>query len=140
MRLHVTAKCEFVDDDAGTGALPIVKPDDAAQIQYTSGTTGSPKGALLHHRGLTNNARAFAELTALGEGDVYAHAMSFLHTAGCGLHGFSWLDPLCLASGVHIFSLDLPLRIGAKAAVRARKAFGRLRIALELPVQPADRH
>ena len=29
---------------------------DKAQIQYTSGTTGVPKGALLHHRGLVNNA------------------------------------------------------------------------------------
>ena len=31
-----------------TGALPVVKPGDPAQVQYTSGTTGEPKGALLH--------------------------------------------------------------------------------------------
>ena len=30
-------------------------PTDAVMIQYTSGTTGFPKGALLHHRGLVNN-------------------------------------------------------------------------------------
>ena len=61
------------------------QPGDAAQIQYTSGTTGSPKGALLHHRGLTNNARFFAHLSGLGSGDVYGHAMPFFHTAGCVL-------------------------------------------------------
>ena len=75
----------FVDVPVGSGALPAVMPDDAAQIQYTSGTTGSPKGALLHHRGLTNNARWYAELIGLAECDVYAHAMPFFHTAGCGL-------------------------------------------------------
>ena len=41
--------------------LPEVTPDDPVQIQYTSGTTGFPKGALLHHRGITNNARHFAD-------------------------------------------------------------------------------
>jgi fatty-acyl-CoA synthase len=76
---------EFVDVPGGSRGLPSVKPDDAAQIQYTSGTTGSPKGALLHHRGLTNNARCYAELLGLAEGSVYAHAMPFFHTAGCGL-------------------------------------------------------
>ena len=51
-------------------ALPEVSPDDVAQIQYTSGTTGFPKGAELHHRGLTNNARfwAGADGTAAGRG------------------------------------------------------------------------
>jgi fatty-acyl-CoA synthase len=72
-------------DAPGSSGLPHVKPDDAAQIQYTSGTTGSPKGALLHHRGLTNNARWYAELMGLAECEVYAHAMPFFHTAGCGL-------------------------------------------------------
>jgi fatty-acyl-CoA synthase len=83
--IRFEAWAEFVDGAAGPDAMPTVKPDDAAQIQYTSGTTGSPKGALLHHRGLTNNARAYVELLALGDGDVYAHAMPFFHTAGCGL-------------------------------------------------------
>ena len=75
----------FVASASAGGDLPMVTPDDAAQIQYTSGTTGSPKGALLHHRGLTNNARFFARLSGLGSGDVYGHAMPFFHTAGCVL-------------------------------------------------------
>ena len=41
-------------------ALPDVAPGDAAMIQYTSGTTGFPKGAVLSHRGLVNNARFYA--------------------------------------------------------------------------------
>jgi fatty-acyl-CoA synthase len=65
--------------------LPEVRPDDAAQIQYTSGTTGFPKGALLHHRGITNNARLSMQRLAVEEGNVLAHAMPFFHTAGCVL-------------------------------------------------------
>jgi fatty-acyl-CoA synthase len=76
---------EFLDAPVNLDDLPVVKPDDAAQIQYTSGTTGSPKGALLHHRGLTNNARFSAELLGLSESGVYAHAMPFFHTAGCAV-------------------------------------------------------
>ena len=39
-----------------------VLPGDAANIQYTSGTTGSPKGVLLTHRNLVNNARLHRRL------------------------------------------------------------------------------
>jgi len=43
----------FAGEDQG--ALRDPKPDDPVQIQYTSGTTGFPKGALLHHNGLVRN-------------------------------------------------------------------------------------
>jgi fatty-acyl-CoA synthase len=72
---------------AGSGSpaerLPEVGPDDAAQIQYTSGTTGFPKGAVLHHRGITNNARFNAEILQAGPGDVWVNPMPLFHTAGC---------------------------------------------------------
>jgi fatty-acyl-CoA synthase len=63
--------------------LPEVSPDDPVQIQYTSGTTGFPKGAYLHHRGITNNARLFAERLGLDEHGVYVNPMPLFHTAGC---------------------------------------------------------
>jgi fatty-acyl-CoA synthase len=66
-------------------ALPEVRPGDIAQIQYTSGTTGFPKGAELHHRGLTNNARFFAERMRLQPGEAYVNPMPLFHTAGCGM-------------------------------------------------------
>jgi fatty-acyl-CoA synthase len=65
--------------------LPVVLPEAIAQIQYTSGTTGFPKGACLKHRGLANNARLYAETIGAREGDVWINAMPMFHTAGCGL-------------------------------------------------------
>ena len=38
-----------------------VAPGDVLHVQFTSGTTGIPKGAILHHRGLVNSARLIAE-------------------------------------------------------------------------------
>jgi fatty-acyl-CoA synthase len=74
---------EFLDSATAGIELPEVMPAHPAQIQYTSGTTGNPKGALLNHRGLTNNSRYFAQRIRLQEGEVYGHAMPFFHTAGC---------------------------------------------------------
>jgi fatty-acyl-CoA synthase len=63
--------------------LPDVGPDDSAQIQYTSGTTGFPKGAVLRHRGITNNGRFNAQILQAGPGDVWVNPMPLFHTAGC---------------------------------------------------------
>jgi fatty-acyl-CoA synthase len=65
--------------------LPQVKPEDVAQIQYTSGTTGTPKGARLTHRNLANNGRIYARTIGAGETDVWVNPMPLFHTAGCGL-------------------------------------------------------
>ena len=66
----------FCAQAAADRALQAVSPDAPAQIQYTSGTTGFPKGAVLHHRGIVNNARLYTARLGLGPGNVYlsAHA------------------------------------------------------------------
>ncbi|MEE2777765.1 MAG: AMP-binding protein [Acidobacteriota bacterium] len=63
--------------------LPDVSPDDPVQIQYTSGTTGFPKGAYLHHRGITNNARYTLERLGLDHNGAYVNPMPLFHTGGC---------------------------------------------------------
>lgn len=68
-----------------TPALPDVAAGDEAQVQYTSGTTGFPKGAMLHHRGLTNNARFFSARATIKDGDVWGNYMPLFHTAGCAM-------------------------------------------------------
>jgi len=53
------------------------------QIQYTSGTTGFPKGALLHHRGITNNARFVAERLGENQHTVNICCLPMFHSSGC---------------------------------------------------------
>jgi fatty-acyl-CoA synthase len=72
-------------DGEGVGSLPEVSPDDVTQIQYTSGTTGFPKGALLHHHGLIQNARDVMARLGLGAGDTFMHNMPLFHTTGCAI-------------------------------------------------------
>jgi len=67
------------------GDLPAVKPADPVMIQYTSGTTGFPKGALLHHRGLVTNAAHFVDRMGLVEGDTYVAMMPLFHTGGSAM-------------------------------------------------------
>ena len=52
-------------------------------IQYTSGTTGFPKGALLRHRGLLNNGADTADRMGVDPGDVFITTMPLFHTGGC---------------------------------------------------------
>jgi fatty-acyl-CoA synthase len=65
--------------------LPDVGPLDSVQIQYTSGTTGFPKGVVLNHRGITNNARYSTRRLGARRGDTVINFMPLFHTAGCGL-------------------------------------------------------
>ena len=69
-------------DDANI-TLPAVSPDDPVMIQYTSGTTGFPKGALLRHRGLLNNGADTADRMGVDAGDVFVTTMPLFHTGGC---------------------------------------------------------
>jgi long-chain acyl-CoA synthetase len=64
------------------GSTSTVTPDDVAQLVYTSGTTGAPKGALLTHRGMTNAARFGAMRFGMQAGDVYVQTMPLFHVGG----------------------------------------------------------
>ena len=68
------------------GDLPSVSPGDPAQIQYTSGTTGFPKGAVLHHHGLTRNGLDCMARLDFRPGDKSLNYMPLFHTTGCAVH------------------------------------------------------
>ncbi len=55
---------------------------DPINIQFTSGTTGNPKGATLTHRNIVNNARAIASVMALTEHDALCIPVPLYHCFG----------------------------------------------------------
>jgi fatty-acyl-CoA synthase len=96
---------------AASSRLPEVHPDDMAQIQYTSGTTGFPKGAELHHRGLTNNARFYIGRLGLQPGETYVNPMPLFHTAGCAMGVLGACQSLAVHVPVLAFDPALALEL-----------------------------
>lgn len=64
-------------------AAPPTKADEVTNIQYTSGTTGSPKGVLLTHRNLLNNAAIIVESLRIDERDRIVVPVPLYHCFGC---------------------------------------------------------
>ena len=63
--------------------LPPVGPRDVASLQYTSGTTGFPKGALLTHEGMLTVGWHTGSRMALAAGDRWTSIIPLFHCAGC---------------------------------------------------------
>ncbi len=91
--------------------LPDVQPDDPAQIQYTSGTTGFPKGAVLSHKNLVNNARMFCARKQVGPHSVWANFMPLFHTAGCATGALGCLQAACKMLLIKRFDADVFARL-----------------------------
>ncbi|MFK4040139.1 class I adenylate-forming enzyme family protein [Nonomuraea wenchangensis] len=62
---------------------PPVDPDAIFMIQYTSGTTGRPKGVLLSHRSALSAVTAYVRRLDLRDGTVCVNPMPMFHTGGC---------------------------------------------------------
>jgi fatty-acyl-CoA synthase len=85
---------EFLEGGSRTRNLPEANADAIAQMQYTSGTTGAPKGALLHHRGITNNARFIASRIEAEQHDVWLSVLPLFHAAGSAVNALGAVQTL----------------------------------------------
>jgi long-chain acyl-CoA synthetase len=104
---------------------PVPRDDeDTAVILYTSGTTGSPKGAELTHRNLATCSDAFAEALEITADDVFATALPLFH-----IFGGSTIMGTALMSGA---SVELLPRFTADAALRLLSN-GRVTIFMGVP-------
>ena len=95
------AACDDTQALARVQALQsTLQPDDAINIQFTSGTTGSPKGATLSHRNIVNNGFFIGECMRLDERDRLCIPVPFYHCFGmvlgnlaCVTHGSCMVVP-----------------------------------------------
>jgi fatty-acyl-CoA synthase len=91
----------FADDDDGVDAVAAaLAAGDAVNVQYTSGTTGRPKGATLSHANILNNGYFVGELLAYTEADRVCIPVPFYHCFGmvmgvlaCVTHGSAMVIP-----------------------------------------------
>ncbi len=86
-----------------------INPDeDLAALQYTGGTTGTAKGAMLTHKNLLSNALAFAAWIRGTEKDVFLAALPLFHIYGMTT---SMSVPISLASKIVLVSKFDPAKV-----------------------------
>jgi fatty-acyl-CoA synthase len=91
--------------------LPRVRADDPAQIQYTSGTTGFPKGVVLRHGSIVNNARLWVDRVEVPDGVGMLVPMPLFHTAGCVMGVLGALDRRAKLVLIPMFEPDVFLEL-----------------------------
>ncbi|WKA51464.1 AMP-binding protein [Planococcus liqunii] len=79
------AFADRVDDDQLEERFVSMESDDVINIQYTSGTTGFPKGVMLTHRNVVNNGKLIGDTMNLSELDRLCIPVPFFHCFGCVL-------------------------------------------------------
>ena len=101
---HVLEPNDLEVDDA-TPALPTPGPEDTAFIQYTSGSTGHPRGVVLSHANVTRTVEFMAEAAQLGREDVVVSWLPLYHDMG--LIGCAFTPPW---SGAPLYLLPPDLK------------------------------
>ena len=93
--ISLSSRAEWRSDnvDAGVIVRAPTDPEQPVMLQYTSGTTGAPKGVLLRHRSLVNVAKLTLEVAGIPAGAVTVNPLPMFHTAACvvGTLGPLWI-------------------------------------------------
>jgi fatty-acyl-CoA synthase len=73
---------DAVSDEQYQKAKALTQPDDVVNMQYTSGTTGFPKGVMLTHKNIINNGKAIGDCMKFTEKDRLCIPVPFFHCFG----------------------------------------------------------
>ena len=84
---------------APAAGLPVTQETAAALIQYTSGSTGDPKGVVLSHANLLANIRAIGQAMEASSADIFVSWLPLYHDMG--LIG-AWLGCLHFAAQLYV--------------------------------------
>ena len=100
--LNAAESVENLERSTAIIGLPQVgDPDSIALIQYTSGSTGDPKGVLLSHANLLANIRAMGAVMEASSADIFVSWLPLYHDMG--LIG-AWLG--CLHFGASLYAMS----------------------------------
>ena len=103
------AGAERVSEADAAARRAELSPDDIADVLFTSGTTGEPKGAMCSHAQDLRTFRAWSYIAGLRPGDRYLVVMPFFHSFG---YKAGWLSALmngCTTYPEPVFSVDVVL-------------------------------
>ena len=105
-----------VSDQELKERLDSLDPDDVINMQYTSGTTGFPKGVMLSHTNLIGNAMSMAECMKLTPDDAMCIPVPFFHCFGCVIGTLC-----CMVSGTTMAPVVAFTPAGVLQTVQASK-------------------